>query len=258
MTGASSGFGTFTLRHLLKRGYSVYIIARNPEKLPAEVKKHQNLKILIADLLDLNSLSQVIKGLSSKVSFDLVINNAGIMSFERSETIDGFESTYQVNLLAPFLITELVRSRLNKGAKMINTVSALHQGEINFKDLQFKSAWSMLKSYRQSKLGLILLTRIWAKEFGDLNFYSQHPGVIRTNLAKNADWISKTVFWIIGKSTEKGSETLNHLIDCSANELTSGEYYANKQVKKITAESEDLAVAKKLRDILSGQIKPFL
>ena len=144
-------------------------ISNAKEILPSS----DNVVLLKGDLTDLTSVSKAIESIPTSVEFDILINNAGIMSFERSETIDGFESTFQVNLLAPFMIFEKLKKNLTNDCKVINTVSGLHQGKINFKDLQFKKNWSMLRTYRQSKLGLILLTRLLATENPDIKFYSQ-------------------------------------------------------------------------------------
>jgi retinol dehydrogenase 12 len=159
-----------------------------------------------------------------------------------------------VNLLVPFILAESFLPMLKKAdaPKVINTASALHQGKINFADLQFAQKFSGFKAYRQSKLGIILLTRYWAQQFkNEITVVSQHPGLVATDLGRQAGWFSRGFFKLFGVSPEKGAQTLIHLLKEDPSKLISGEYYAkSKATKTTTSETYNLKTAAKLHQEL--------
>ncbi len=82
--------------------------------------------------------------------------------------------------------------------------------------------------------------------------------MVRTDLGRSAGWFSKMIFYLMGKSPEKGSQTLSFLIEAPNSELKSGEYYADKKVTATTKESYDLEVAKKLLLTISTYINQYI
>ena len=70
--------------------------------------------------------------------------------------------------------------------------------------------------------------------------------MVNTNLGRNAGWLSKQIFKLLGKTKEKGAQTHLSLIDQPNSNLTSGEYYADCQIKKASEESYKLDTAIKL------------
>jgi hypothetical protein len=106
-----------------------------------------------------------------------------------------------------------------------------------------------MEAYRQSKLGIILLGRYMSVEKAHLGvkFFSQHPGVIRTELGRDFNFFYRAVFWLIGKSLKKGAETLLHLVESPIENLEPGAYYANKKVTTTTPESHDHHISKNLQ-----------
>ncbi len=266
ITGATSGIGGVIADHLVKSGYSLIVLGRSEEKLSLTEDRLRTLGTDIkvnTVLCDLSSLASVraacesIKGLTN--SIDLLILNAGIWNFRFMESIDKIEETLQVNLLAPILMFNQLKGLIprNEESKVIFTSSGLHQGTIRFEDIEFKNKYSGFRAYRQSKLGLVLLTRWLAKqpEHLGISFYCVHPGLVNTDLGRSAGWISRTVFKLFGKSKEKGAQTHVHLIDQEAKLLKSGEYYVNNKVTKTTPYSYQMGEAKKLWDIVEEYLR---
>src|SRR6266511_5717500 len=97
----------------------------------------------------------------------LLINNAGVYLTKRTTTPDGFESTFAINHLGPFLLTSLLLDILKASApsRIVNVTSDAHKGaKIDFDDLQGEKRFSGWRAYGQSKLAMILYTHELAKK----------------------------------------------------------------------------------------------
>jgi NAD(P)-dependent dehydrogenase (short-subunit alcohol dehydrogenase family) len=269
MTGATSGFGKLVACSLANQGAELIVMARNKEKGEQLLANYASqypqgkgeITLVEGNLNSFESVARACEEVrASYPKLDTIILNAGIMNFEYIETVDGIEETLQVNLLSPLLITHLLMDSMlsSPAPKIIFTASALHQGIINFDDLEFKTKFSSFKSYRQSKLGVILLSRLLATKMPLIPIYSHHPGMIRTELGRNAGLFSRLIFWAMGKGLKEGTHTLMHLLETPAEELISGEYYANRKVTKTTPEAYDLTVAEKLLEVCGEYLYPYL
>jgi len=184
------------------------------------------------------------------------------MNFQYEESEDSIEQTFQVNLLSPMLICHILLDCLkdSEEAKIIFTASGLHQGDIYFDNLEFRDNFSSFKSYRHSKLAVILLCRLLANSLSEenINIYSQHPGMVRTNLGKNAGWFSRMIFWLLGTSPEKGAQNLIYLVETKNEILVTGEYYDNKQITQTTKESYNMQTAEKLLKVTRGYLNKYI
>jgi NAD(P)-dependent dehydrogenase (short-subunit alcohol dehydrogenase family) len=268
-TGASSGLGKVAAIEAAGNGAILVAVVRNIEKGYSLVdefeKKYKNsngrIDLIEGNLNSLDSIVDLCKAVSSTYDrLDIIVNNAGLMNFEPVVTVNGIEETLQVNLISPFLILQSLLPLLEKAKspKVIFTASALHQGLINFGNIQFIEEYSGFKVYRQSKLGVILLTRFLALRYPQIGMYSQHPGIVDTELSRSAGWLSKLIFKWMGKTPEQGAKTLNYLIETNNYSLVSGEYYANSKVKETTKEAYDLEAAKRLVSVLNGYLENYL
>jgi NAD(P)-dependent dehydrogenase (short-subunit alcohol dehydrogenase family) len=266
ITGATSGIGTVVAEHLAKVGFNIVVFGRTPGKVDALIRSltQINPEIVITGILcDLSSLEST-KNACDEVNknhsvINLMILNAGLWNVERRQTTDAIEETLHVNLLSQIQVADELIALLPKdgNSKIIITASSLHHGKINFNDLEFKTKFSGIKAYRQSKLCVILMTRWLAKQHNSkgISFYSVHPGGVRTNIARSAGWYAKLFFSLFGKSPEKGAQTHIHLIDTNNASLSNGNYYANKKVTKTTTYSYDMEVAERLSHEIAGYFK---
>jgi len=254
-TGATSGLGKAALNYLIQQEAQIYVLYRN-EKLIAPFLNNENVSPISCDLSSIQSIHLAIQEIKNQTdTVDILVNNAGLWEFGGyKETVDGLERTFQVNLFAPFLLVHALLPMLKMASapKVIITASALHQGNMNFENLQYSDNFNGFKAYRQSKLGVVLLTRFWAKQFNnDICFVSQHPGVVNTGLGRDAKWLARGFFKFFGISPEKGAKTLIHLISTPAQNLVNGSYYAHaKPSKTSTKESYNLESAEQLNSVL--------
>ncbi|MDT8309617.1 MAG: SDR family NAD(P)-dependent oxidoreductase [Bacteroidales bacterium] len=244
-TGGTSGLGRAAVKQLAVNGATVLLTNRDAtkgQKLIEEVVNENpglkgSIELITCDFNSLESVKKACGKIKERVSkLDALVNNAGTWNFEFTETEDDIENTLQVNLLVPALFIYELKELLQKSGspKVINTASALHQGGLNLDDLEFREKFSGFKAYRQSKLGIILLTRLYQKKFEHLgiSFYSQHPGLVNTGLVRKGGWVAKQFFKIFGKSPRKGAKTLLHLLETPSTELKGGEYYKNCKASK--------------------------
>lgn len=188
---------------------------------------------------------------------DQLINNAGVWHSEFTASMDGIEETFQVNVIAPYLFIKNLKPLLDKAEtpKVINTASSLHTGTVNFNDIQYKAQFSGFKAYRQSKLSIILLTRLFASRGQKIQYYAQHPGVVNTSLGRHMGGLANLFFKFIGVSKEKGAQTLLHLSETPVEKLQNGEYYAKSAPKRITKESYDMQAAARLEETIISMLE---
>ncbi|KOC61420.1 Retinol dehydrogenase 12, partial [Habropoda laboriosa] len=195
--------------------------------------------------LNLSSLTSIKKCaqrlLTSESTIHILINNAGVFLHPFEKTEDGFETHFQVNYLGHFLLTLLLLPKIQKSApdsKIINVSSLIHKyGDIHFEDLNLERHYSPVKAYSQSKLANILFTKELDRKLKtagihDINVYSLHPGVVKTELARHVDttvfWGARLLFRMFSpfiKSAKGGAQTTIH---CAVDENAakeSGLYY---------------------------------
>ncbi|MFX1595582.1 MAG: SDR family NAD(P)-dependent oxidoreductase, partial [Promethearchaeota archaeon] len=172
VTGANSGIGKATALGLAKLGATIVMVCRNKER--GEVAKTEILNksenslvdLFIADLSSQKSIQQFALEFKKKYNkLHVLINNAGINPTKRRLTPEGIEETFAVNVLAPFLLINLLLDVLKAStpARIINVASAVHSKKINFNNLQGEKRFIHWKVYAQSKVALILITYEFAR-----------------------------------------------------------------------------------------------
>ena len=192
VTGATDGIGKATALRLAEYGYSVVLHGRNEDKLNAlafeiEHCSGNSPSIYVADFSRLSEVADFAAYLIKKQSdLSVIINNAGLLTDHRQESTDGYELTFAVNYLAPFLLTNLLLPILqnNKPARVVNVASsAFGGGCINFDDLQMTCSFDGWQAYANSKLANVLFSNHLAEQLGDSSVVSNSccPGLIDTN-----------------------------------------------------------------------------
>ncbi len=169
-------------------------------------------------LADFSSLDQVrrlaAEVLAADSRLDLLVNNAGLMSPKYRFSFDGFELTFAVNHLAPFLLTNLLLERLKASspARIVTVASEAHRGHrLDIGSLGRPHDWTMLKAYGRSKLCNILFTRELAArlEASGVVATCLHPGVVATAIGQRGGLTE--LVWRLMKpfmmTPEKGAET---------------------------------------------------
>lgn len=202
VTGATSGIGKETARGLLKTGGRVVVVARNEQKSNETAREliadtgNDKLDMLLADLSLMEDVRNLAKTIIAKYpKIDALINNAGVTYYKRTLTKEGFETTFAVNHLAPFLLTNLLLDLLKKSApaRIVNVSSEMHKrGVCDANDLQWAKGYSWSKSYCSSKLYNLLFTMELSKRLAGSGVTANalHPGLVKTNIGAGQGFMS--------------------------------------------------------------------
>ncbi len=169
VTGASAGIGLYTALGLARTGMRVVMTGRDRARTEAARRfvdragGGAQVETALADFASLAAVRRLADEILARHGrLDLLVNNAGLFSpkFQRSE--DGYEMTFAVNHLAPFLLTNLLLDRLKASApaRIVTVASRAHRGNrIDLATIAGPRDWSMMKAYGRSKLCNILFTR---------------------------------------------------------------------------------------------------
>lgn len=270
VTGATSGIGQETARALAERGRRVIIAARSEDKardtvagIRASTGNHE-VDYLLADFTSLDSVRDLAAQFLQRYDkLDALVNNAGAYFLRRQESADGYEMTLAVNHLAPFLLTDLLRERLQASApaRVVNVASDAHeQATMDFDDLQFEQRYPSFGAYGRSKLANILFTYELARrlEGTGVTANAVHPGFVSTGMGSNnvPSWLGKgfrRLTSLFARDVVKGAETVIYLADAPEVAGISGKYFVDKTAVSSSPLSYDEAAAARLWD-LSAQL----
>jgi NAD(P)-dependent dehydrogenase (short-subunit alcohol dehydrogenase family) len=189
ITGASDGIGAAAARALSAAGEHVVVTGRDPGKtsrLAAEAGA-QGFTADFADLAQVRQLGAHLRAACPRI--DVLVNNAGAIMPGFARTADGHEKTFQVNHLAPFLLTTLLLDLLEaSSAAVITTAStAASLGHVDLADLDNTQAFDTKRAYATTKLENILFTRELQRRHAGrgISAVSFHPGNVASNFASD-------------------------------------------------------------------------
>ena len=173
---------------------------------------------------------------------DVLINNAGVYLTEKQLTVDGYEMTFAVNHLAPFLLTNLLLSALKASAPArVVTVSSVAHGSArwDWENLNAEKKFHSWGAYCISKLGNLLFTFALSRrlEGSGVTANALHPGVVNTRMSQQLK--------LEGKPVEQGAETPIYLASSPEATGVNGEYFSQKRVAQPSEMARDEALQEK-------------
>ncbi|HEX5493479.1 MAG TPA: SDR family NAD(P)-dependent oxidoreductase [Mycobacteriales bacterium] len=236
VTGASAGVGAAAVHELARRGWRVIATGRSQAKLDAVARSvHQRTGVGIechqadfARLADVRRLAERVADRHRRL--DVLANNAGLLAARREDTVDGHELTWQVNHLAPFLLTHLLADRLGTGTRVVTTASTAHRaGSIDLTDPDFRRRrWNPFRSYCASKLANVVFTRELATRLRATGVVATcfHPGTVRSDFGRSyaAYRLVRRLPWFI--TAERAGGMLVALAAEDTGLASSGGYFA--------------------------------
>ncbi|MBW2397380.1 MAG: SDR family oxidoreductase [Deltaproteobacteria bacterium] len=275
ITGGSSGIGRATAVELASRGARLLVQGRTPERCEEAMDEIRRSatgappELLQADLSSLAGVRSLAEAVSERTDhLDVLLNNAGLTLSSRQLTDDGFEKTFGVNHLAPFLLTGLLLPLLRRSPapRIVTVASEGHRfGKLDLDDLQNERRYAMLRVYGQSKTANILFTVELARRLEGTNVTANclHPGMIKSNLGRGNGALLDRVHDAIGivlypffKTAEQGAQTSLHLVASPDVADASGRYFANKRPSRPSAHATNPETAGRLWAI-SEQLTEF-
>jgi NAD(P)-dependent dehydrogenase (short-subunit alcohol dehydrogenase family) len=262
ITGANRGIGKATTLALAHMGATVVMVARDPV-LGATARDdiiqatgNDSVELLVADLASLAQVRQLAADFRERHSqLHVLINNAGLTKRHHVLTEDSFETTFAVNHLAPFLLTNLLLDLMkdSKPARIINVNSMVHKwGRINFADLQGERSYNMYVAYNNSKLANMLYTYELARRLDGFGITTNavHPGMVATDFAREytgfIGFMAQKGWRPFMKTPKQGAATSVYLASSPEMEGVTGKYFANSREKKSSRTSRNEALARRL------------
>lgn len=259
LTGATRGIGHAAAIELARRGAEVALVGREPARVRETAEQaraagggapvHEH----VADLAKMDDVRRLAgELLDAYPRIDVLANNAGAMFTSRHETSDGFEQTFALNHLAPFVLTNgLIDRIVASDGRVVTTASDAHKsGKLELGDLQSaQGRFRAARVYGTSKLCNVLFTRELQRRYPAVAANCFHPGVIRTGFGKNDGALARIALTAAGpflKSPESGASTLVWLaLDPDAGDMH-GQYLEKQRPVPPSAQAQDDALASEL------------
>ena len=201
ITGGNAGIGKETAVGLAQQGARVLITSRDAERgagALAEILDRSGsaaVEVVALDLADLASVRRCAAEVLQRTDrLDVLVDNAGLVMSRRTQTADGFETTFGVNHLGHFLLTNLLLDRLRASApsRVVVVSSDAHKQArhgLDFDDLQSERSYRPFVVYGKTKLANIYFARELARrlEGTGVTANSLHPGFVASRFARDGD-----------------------------------------------------------------------
>jgi NAD(P)-dependent dehydrogenase (short-subunit alcohol dehydrogenase family) len=260
ITGASDGIGAAAARRLSQSGHNVVAVGRSESKTAAVAAEldADYFAVDFADLSQVRALAEKVRSQYPRI--DVLLNNAGGMGTTIHFTPDGNEHTYQVNYLAPFLLTtRLLDVLLDSRATIVNTTSSSHRliFRATVDDLENTARHRPGTAYAFSKLAIVLFTRELHRRYhaDGLSVATVHPGYVNSNFgpASGSRFLAFMARYTpterFTATSEEGADQLVWLASSTPGvDWTPGEYYSRHKIAKANRLAYDPRLARQLWD----------
>jgi len=260
ITGATSGIGKETAIGLARMGATLVLVGRDPEKARqtaseiAEKTGNRDVTMLLADLSSMKEVRRLSEEVIKTIPrLHVLVNNAGGIFMGRQITVDGYELSFALNHLSPFLLTNLLLELLKKSApSRIVTVASMGHfiGRINFNDLMGERSYGGFRAYDQSKLANVMFTYELARRLKGTGVTANclHPGPVASNFGKGQGWFG--LLMRIGTpfilTPEQGAKNSIFLASSPTVEGVTGRYFFKLRPSRSSRKSYDEEIAKRL------------
>jgi NAD(P)-dependent dehydrogenase (short-subunit alcohol dehydrogenase family) len=257
VTGSTDGLGKQTALELAQRGADVLVHGRDPARCEATLREirsetgNDGLGFYVADFAELAEVHRLAEEIErDHERLDVLINNAGIGAGKRDdareESRDGNELRFEVNYLAPFLLTNLLLPLIRRSApaRIVN-VASIGQAPIDFDDVMLERGYDGARAYRQSKLAQVMFTfelaeRLRSEGEQGVTVNALHPASLMN---------TKMVYESYGytmSSVEDGVEATLRLAISPELEGVSGRYFNQLREDRADEQAYDPAARRRL------------
>ena len=245
VTGGSSGIGEETALGLARCGARVL----------ASRSGNPAIELLLADLASLAEIRRLAAEVERRCdALHVLVNNAGVVNLSRTTTVDGFETTFAVNHLAYFLLTQLLLPLLERSApaRIVNVASDAHKfGRLDLDDLQSERSYRSMRVYGASKTANLLFTFELARRLAgsEVTVNALHPGAVATRLGHNNGRLARVatgLLKLIFLTPEQGAANSLHVATAPELEAVSGRYFVKLRECEPATHARDPIAARRL------------
>lgn len=241
VTGATSGVGEAAATAFARLGASVWLVARSRargEDARARIAAQtasDDVHVGICDLSDLRSVRRFAEQCEAGPGrLDVLVNNAGVLTEERSLSRDGIELTLATNVVGPFLLTRLLSPLLlrNAPSRVINVSSGgMYTQGLHLDDLQSASGnFRGTVAYARSKRIQVVLTELWAPRLLGTGTVvnAMHPGWVDTPGLRDSLPGFHRVLRRLLRTPEQGADTIVWLGSAPQAARVSGAFWLDR------------------------------
>src|SRR5260221_2694993 len=218
VTGSTSGLGKATALALAQQHATVILGCRDRhrgEAVLAEIKAGSpaaTVDLLLLDLAVQHAIPTAVTEFESRYApLDVLINNPAFFPPPRTLTADGYETMFATNHLGPFLLTNLLLSRLQAApAARILTITAPSTTKIAFEDVQAEHKFRALQAFAASKAANLLFTYDLAHRLAGttVTVNACYPGLVKTSLMREAPAPLRWLNPVFGQSPEPVAQSV--------------------------------------------------
>ena len=223
ITGATDGIGLLTAQKLAADGHTVLLHGRSEAKLAKAAEAvGGNTKTYRADLSDMSDVAALARAvIADTPKLDILINNAGILKTPQTETPAGRDIRFDVNTIAPYILTRALLAIMPKDGRVVNLSSAA-QAPVDVQAMTHFTPMGDMEAYAQSKLGIT----IWSAEMAA--GLPDGPAIIAVNPGSLlASKMVKEGFGVAGNDLNVGANILIRAALSPEFAQASGQYFDN-------------------------------
>ena len=272
VTGGNAGIGKAAGLTLAAMGARVILTSRDRTRGAIaldEVRSRSGNASVEVMSLDLACFASI-RGFATDFAarhdrLDVLLCNAGLMMSRRTETADGFETTFGVNHLGHFLLTDLLLDRLRASAPARVVVVASHAHKwarrgLDFDDLQGTRRYRGFDAYAKSKLANVYFTRELGRRLdgSGVTVNALHPGYVESRFGRDGDVSYERIMRLGARlfaiSPEAGARTSVYLASARSVAGATGGYYARCAPSSVSAAARDEVAARRLWEASSALV----
>ena len=274
VTGAASGLGPAVAQGLARLGAQVLLVAPSESAAQhiAETIRQEVAHARIVPLgADLSSQSQVRHLadtiLGSYPQIDVLVHGLAARFPQRHESVDGIEMTLAVNVLAPFLLTNLLLDLCRACAPMriVTLSSERHrQAVLDLDDLQTRGAYRCPEVCARCRLANLLLTYELSRRLSDIGITAnavdpggqafealaadcEHPEGTWARISRRVRTLGHN-----GGSESSAADVVVALASEPRYEGTTGQYYVRGHPTRSSEASYDPVAARRLWEMIAA------
>ena len=243
LTGANSGIGLAAAIDLAVAGADLTLVVRSQEKADATLRVlsdetgRSDFNVELADLSLITATDSLARRLLEHGRpIDVLINNAGALFNDYSQTSEGIETSAALLLLSPWRLTEALHPLLahhNTPARVINVVSGgMYTQKLRCDSLVMsEDDYRGSVAYARAKRALTVLTELWSVQWREDHIVvnAMHPGWADTPGVQDSLPGFRRLTHRVLRSSQEGADTIVWLARAREADKTSGHLFLDRE-----------------------------